>query len=60
MNLPLFISSANFLLMKSLLLVLFQGFVFFTQIDSATKNQLIKRYLFYLLLPRIYGFSPYS
>ena len=60
MNLPLFISSANFLLMKSLLLVLFRGFVFFTQIDSATKNQLIKRYLFYLLLPRIYGFSPYS
>lgn len=34
--------------------------MFFTQIDSATKNQLIKRYLFYLLLPRIYGFSPYS
>ena len=60
MNLPLFISSANFLLMKKPFTRFISGFVFFTQIDSATKNQLIKRYLFYLLLPRIYGFSPYS
>lgn len=56
MNLPLFISSAN----EKPFTRFISGFVFFTQIDSATKNQLIKRYLFYLLLPRIYGFSPYS
>ena len=27
---------------------------------NAVVKPLIKRYLFYLLLPRIYGFSPYS
>ena len=54
MNLPLFISSAN----ENPFTRFISGFVFFTRIDSAAKNPLIKRYLFYLLLSRIYCFSP--
>ena len=60
MNLPLFISSANFLPMKSLLLVLFRGLCSLLGLTAQQENQLIKRYLPYLLLSRIYCFSPYS